>query len=233
MPEEWAIYAAAVTLGAAHALEVDHMVAVSAFVGGQPRVGTAALFGLRWGLGHAAVIVLAGGLLAWSGVTVPDSLALWAEGGVGLALVALGVWAWRNARRLHLHAPDRHGGHAHLHLHGSEPDAHEHVHRHSVARHHGHLSTLMGAIHGLAGTAAVVALIPVTLIPGLRGAIGYLLAFGVGTVAAMALYAAVAALAVGRAASSLSVARGVAFATAAASLVVGIWWVVRAAGAAG
>jgi hypothetical protein len=227
------VYATAVTLGAAHALEVDHMVAVSAFIGGQPRVGTAALFGLRWGLGHAVVVVLAGGLLAWSGLSVPDSLAVWAEGGVGLALIALGLWAWRDARRLHLHAPGSHGGHAHLHVHRPEPGLHEHVHRHSPARRHGHLSTLMGAIHGLAGTAAVVALIPVTLMPGIGGAIGYLLAFGIGTIVAMALYAAVAAVAVGRAARSLSVARGVASATAAASLLVGIWWVIRAARAAG
>src|SRR3989304_4730310 len=41
MNELWAAYAAAFALGAGHALEVDHMVAVTVFVGGRPRLGAA------------------------------------------------------------------------------------------------------------------------------------------------------------------------------------------------
>jgi len=233
MSDFWAAYAAAFTLGAVHALEVDHMVAVSAFVGGDPRLGPAATFGVRWGVGHSGVVLLAGGLLAWSGLSVPPSAQRWTEFGVGLALIGVGLWAWRNASRLHLHGPERHGGHAHLHTHQGSASGHEHGHRESpgsASKHrHAHLSTLVGAVHGLSGTAPVVALIPVTLMPSLAAAVAYLLAFGIGTTLGMGTYASLAAVAVSRAGSSVRLARIVAFGTAAASIAVGLWWLATTA----
>jgi hypothetical protein len=86
-------------------------------------------------------------------------------------------------------------------------------------------------MHGLAGTAPIVALIPVTLLPGIWPAIGYLAAFGAGTILAMGLYAFLAAIAARRASSTVRVARGVALATGVASLAVGLWWIIGAAGA--
>jgi ABC-type nickel/cobalt efflux system permease component RcnA len=237
------------------------MVAVSAFVGRSPRAGSAALFGVRWGLGHALVVLLIGAVLAWTGVSVPQSAEAWAELGVGLMLVALGVWSLRASRRLHVHRPQDHGGHAHLHAHGPDrhPHAHaqkhehepehghsrdhghphspEHEHSHEESRHsrevsrHGHLSTLVGAVHGMAGTAPIVALIPVTLFGGFWPAIGYLAAFGAGTILAMGLYAFLAAVAARRVSSTVSAARGVALATGLASLGVGVWWIIAATGA--
>jgi ABC-type nickel/cobalt efflux system permease component RcnA len=221
---------AAVALGAAHALEVDHMVAVSAFVGQQPRVGAATMFGVRWGIGHALVVLIVGGLLAWSNIGIPRGVDEWMELAVGLMLVALGAWVIHSARRLHFHKPSRHGGHAHLHAHSPEHHPHSHAHADPTKRHR-HLSTIVGAMHGLAGTAPIVALIPVTLLPGTWSAVGYLVAFGMGTVLAMGIYAALAALAAQRAASSLKAARRVAVFTGVTSVVVGIWWILRAASA--
>jgi hypothetical protein len=223
--EIWAAYAAAFALGTAHALEVDHMVAVSAFVGGNPRLAPAVGFGIRWGVGHSVAVLAAGGLLAWSGFSVPASAQQWLEAGVGLALIGVGVWAWFNARRLHLHVPAEHGSHGHLHAH--VPGATDH--HHSPEHHHPHALTLIGAVHGLAGTAPVVALIPVTLMPGVGAALGYLLAFGMGTILGMGAYAGLASLAVARAASSLRFARALAFGTALLSMAVGSWWLVRVA----
>lgn len=238
LSELWAAYAAAFVLGVAHALEVDHMVAVSAFVGGNPRLVPAIGFGARWGVGHSAVVLLVGGLLAWGRISVPESAQRWLETGVGLALILVGMWAGFNARRLHVHSPVEHGGHGHLHAHLDGPTAHQHHHapahqpeappvsRPSAPR-HAHLSTVVGAIHGLAGTAPVVALVPVTLMPDVGAALGYLLAFGVGTILGMASYAGLAALAVGRAAVSLRSARALAIGTALMSMAVGLWWLLR------
>ena len=223
----WIAYATAFALGAAHALEVDHMVAVSAFIGNRPKFGSAVSFGIRWGLGHSLVVLVVGGALVAAGVTLPERVTGWAELGVGLMLVSLGVWALRAARRLHLHAPHDHGGHAHLHAHPPAHHPHDHAH-HDPARRHRHLSTLVGAIHGLAGTAPVVALVPVTLMSSRWGALGYLAAFGVGTILAMGLFSVLAAAAAGRAASSVRTARVVAAVTALASLAVGLLWLVRA-----
>jgi ABC-type nickel/cobalt efflux system permease component RcnA len=239
----WAAYVTAFTLGAVHALEVDHMVAVTAFVGGNPRLGAAVSFGVRWGIGHAAAVLVAGALLAWSRITVPFPVQRWAEIAVGVALIGVGLWAFRNARRLHLHGPEQHGGHAHLHTHsaGSQPHEHTHaaaaIHVHAYSHPHTHdpnagsanLSTVVGAVHGLSGTAPVVALIPVTLMPSVGAAVGYLVAFGIGTTMGMGAYAALAALAVSRARTSIRLARVVAFGTATASLVVGFWWLLSSA----
>ncbi|HEX9728493.1 MAG TPA: hypothetical protein VGA37_08320 [Gemmatimonadales bacterium] len=233
MNDLWAALAAAVALGAAHALEVDHMIAVTAIVGGRPRVSAALAHGLRWGVGHAAVVLAAGTLLALSGLTVPERFTTAAELLVGAAMIALGCWAARNATRMHLHDPQTHESrphdHPHAHLHAHHPTTHPHHHAGGEAsRRHGHIATIVGAAHGLAGTAPAVALIPVTLLDDTGAAVGYLAAFGIGTTFAMALYAGLAAAAVGRATHSVRAARVAATLTAAASVVVGSVWIARA-----
>ena len=121
MNQVWALYLTALALGAGHALEVDHMVAVTAFVGGRPHLGTAVGFGVRWGVGHSLAVLVAGTALALSGLHIPPGGQDWAELGVGVMLVALGVWAANAARRLHVHLPQDHAGHAHLHAHPPGP----------------------------------------------------------------------------------------------------------------
>jgi hypothetical protein len=227
MADTWMALAAAFALGAAHALEVDHMVAVTAFIGSRPRIGPALSFGIRWGLGHAVVVLIVGGVLVLTGVSVPDRATGWAELGVGVMLIGVGVWAHHATRRLHVHTPHDHGGHGHLHAHPTRRHPHDHSHVDPI-KHHRHLSTLVGAIHGLAGTAPVVALIPVTLMPNSWSAFGYLASFGIGTVVAMGFYSLLAAVAAAKAASSLKVARVVAGLTAGASIAVGMWWIARA-----
>jgi ABC-type nickel/cobalt efflux system permease component RcnA len=225
------------------------MVAVTTLVGRSPRAGNAALFGIRWGFGHALVVLLVGAALAWTGVSMPQGTEAWAELGVGVMLAALGVWSFRASRRLHIHRPQDHGGHAHLHAHAPDrhPHSHDHTRDHDHSHDHGytheesrhgrevprhrHVSTLVGAVHGLAGTAPIVALIPVTLLPGFWPAIGYLAAFGAGTILAMGLYAFLAAVAARRVSTTVGVARGVALATGLASLGVGLWWITAATGA--
>lgn len=227
MGQIWMAYVTAFALGAGHALEVDHMVAVTTFVGGRPVLRRAVGFGLRWALGHSVVVLVVGGGLALAGVRAPASVQDWAELGVGVMLVALAVWAMRAGRLLHLHSPQDHEGHAHLHTHaaGSARHGHSHHGHTEAARHHRHLPTIIGALHGLAGTVPAVALIPVTLMPSKMAALAYLGTFGAGTILAMTTYSALAAVAAGRLATSSRLARAVAFATATASLLVGLWWI--------
>jgi hypothetical protein len=226
MNELWAAYVTAFALGAGHALEVDHMVAVTVFVGGRPRLGAAGGFGMRWALGHSLVVLLVGGALVMAGVRVPAAAYEWAELLVGATLIGLGIWGTRAARRLHVHLPHDHAGHAHLHAHAPSASPHVHEHRPTDATpRHRHVSTLVGALHGLAGTVPVVALIPVTLMTGKTAAIVYLGVFSAGTILAMSAYAALTAVAVHRVAASARLARSVAFATAAASVLVGVWWI--------
>jgi len=232
-------------LGLAHAIEVDHMIAVTAFVSTRPALRAAAGFGLRWGLGHSLAVFVAGGILIATGLRWPAGYDQLGEGLVGGLLVAVGIWAMLRARKLHLHAPEEHGDHAHLHAHRAAATAHTHGHHEHAApvhpplgHHHHHAPhrerhgiTVVGLMHGLAGTSAVVALVPVTLMDRKIVGLGYLVAFGLGTIVAMTAYAVVAAAALRRASEgSLKWGRMLGRFVGMGSIGVGLWWIGRALG---
>jgi ABC-type nickel/cobalt efflux system permease component RcnA len=224
-------------LGLVHAIEVDHMIAVTAFVSTRPALRAAAGFGARWGLGHSLAVLAAGGLLLATGLRWPEGYDAIGEGLVGVMLVAVGLWAMRRARKLHLHPPEEHGDHLHLHAHKGAEQGHGHEHHHSPHHAHHHPApasrgiTVVGMLHGLAGTSAVVALVPVTLVDRTAVGLGYLLAFGAGTMLAMTGYAVLAAVAM-REATEASVRLGqkLGALVGVGSVVVGGWWVVQAVG---
>ena len=197
-------------LGFLHALEVDHMLAVSAFVSRRPTVPLAARFGARWGVGHSLAVLATGGLLLALGVRWPERWDALGEAAVGAMLVGLGLWTVRSAGRLH-----------------SPPDpAHGLSHPHDHARSG---ITAVGFVHGLAGTSAVVALVPVTLMTDVRVGLGYLTAFGAGVTAAMTLFAMGAAFAMQRAeARSVILGQRVATMVGAAGILTGGFWIARA-----
>jgi hypothetical protein len=221
----------AIMLGFLHALEVDHMVAVTTFVSRRPSIHSAARFGLRWGVGHSLAVLLAGGVLLATGVRWPERYDAVGEGLVGLMLVGLGGWAVAAARKLHLHAAEEHGDHTHLHVHGSGGP---HVHPHHDARpgrhDHGGI-TLVGLLHGLAGTTGVVALVPVAMMDRVGLGLGYLTAFGIGVTASMTLFAVAAAVLMRRATrASLVWGRRSVTLVGVAGIGVGLWWTAHAAG---
>src|SRR5678815_4129649 len=95
--------ATALVLGFLHALEIDHMLAVTTFVSRRPALATAAGFGLRWGLGHSLAVLALGGILLATGIQWPDRWTSYGEAAVGILLVGLGLWSLRASRNLHLH----------------------------------------------------------------------------------------------------------------------------------
>lgn len=229
---EWLPLGTAFVLGLLHALEVDHMVAVTAFVSTRPAVREAAAFGLKWGLGHSLAVTLAGSILLATGVRWSNQYEALGEALVGVLLIGIGVWAIRASRRLHLHPAAEHGNHAHLHTHQAAGQPHHHPHpapargrRHA----HRHAITLVGMAHGLAGTTAVVALVPVTLVGRLSLGFAYLAAFALGTILAMATFATLVARAM-QSAAIRSLLRGQRLGawTGGVGIAIGIWWVVRA-----
>ena len=211
----------ALVAGFAHALEPDHMAAVTTFVSRRPRPLEAVGFGVRWGVGHSASILVVGVALVALNLRVPAGLTRGLEFGVGGMLVALGAWLlWsvlhERAHRLaavHPAAPRADGGHAHGHRHGT---------------------LWVGMAHGLAGTAPLVALLPAAAARSGWMAAGYLLFFGVGTTLAMALYAIAAGLVFDRAGTRVPALGGMLRAlTAVGSAALGVVWMIGAAGAAG
>lgn len=223
----------AAMLGCLHALEVDHMVAVSTFVSRRPTAAAAVRFGIRWGFGHSLAVLAAGGLLLATGLRWPARFDAYGEALVGFMLVGLGAWAIVSARKLHLHSSEEHGGHAHLHLHGSgQPHAHPHGPSTPADHPHDHGGiTLVGLLHGLAGTTGVVALVPVTMMDRVGLGLGYLTCFGIGVTLAMTLFALAAAGAMRRATGrSLAWGRRTVALVGICGIAAGAWWLVRAAG---
>lgn len=222
----------ALVLGFVHALELDHMVAVTVYVSRRPSLLTATGFGMRWGLGHSAAVLLLGtGLLAL-GLRIDPAVEQALEGLVGAALVGVGVWSLRTVRNLHLHAPAEHGDHAHLHVHRAAAPGHGHAHgagHHHPPHHHPRGIGLVGLVHGLAGTSAAVALVQVSIAPDLGAGLLYLTVFGLGVTAGMAAFALLAALAM-RTAEGRSIVPGkrVGACAGVLSIGIGLAWIARA-----
>jgi ABC-type nickel/cobalt efflux system permease component RcnA len=232
-----ATLATALVLGFLHALEIDHMLAVTTFVSRRPALATAAGFGLRWGIGHSLAVLLLGGVLLATGLSWPERWTGYGEAAVGVMLVALGLWSLRATKNLHVHPAPEHGDHLHLHTHRDgttdgptdRPTDHDHAGPHRHHHHHGRGITLVGLAHGLAGTSAVVALVPVTMVGRTTVGIWYLVAFGVGVTVAMTLFALGAAVAVRQASlRSLGLGKRISTGVGLAGVTVGLWWIVRA-----
>jgi nickel/cobalt transporter (NicO) family protein len=213
-------FATALLLGLLHALEPDHVAAVTAFAVRRPNRRAAVGFGLRWAAGHGGMVLLVGTGLILLGLQLPDAAGTWLERLVGVVLVGLGAWTVASARGLHAHAHTHGDGVRHVHLHS---------HAHGASHAHGHGATLVGALHGLAGTAPVIALLPVVALETAWVGIGYLVAFGIGTAAAMGLYALLAGAVVGGAARrSEALARRIAMGTGILTIGIGLFWIVQA-----
>ncbi len=201
--------ATALIAGFAHALEPDHMAAVTTFVSRHPRPREALAFGVRWGLGHSAAILAVGLVLILLRLQVPEAVVRGLEFGVGGMLVVLGLWLLWTL------------------LHGRAHDlAHQDGHTHS----HRGATTWVGVAHGLTGTAPLIALLPVALSRSPWAAGAYLLFFGVGTVMAMGLYALFVGVVFGRTGTRFpALAGGMRIATAFGSAALGVVWMIGAA----
>lgn len=219
--------------GAAHVVTgIDHLAALLPLSVGR-RVH-ALRAGVRWGLGHSGGVLVVGALaLALEGSFDVEALSHRAEAVVGLVLVVIGGQAIRTALRLKVHVhPHVHEGepHAHLHAHvGDAPAAApggEHPHRHE------HTAFVAGTLHGFAGTAHLLGVLPAVALPGLGPAALYLLAFAIGTILAMAAFAALVGEASARAAQDRPVAvRGLLLVAGLATTAVGgVWTALALAG---
>jgi len=173
--------------GLRHALEADHLAAVSTIVSERKSLLSSSLVGGLWGVGHTISLLIAGVAVILLHVQISQRVAMSLEFGVGLMLVGLGVNAiYKLARggQLHLHA-HQHGGHVHLH-----PHIHEGSPEPEPRTHHGfRLSArplIVGMVHGLAGSAALMLLVLSTIPSPLLGFI-YIGVFGLGSIGGMML----------------------------------------------
>lgn len=161
IPQLALAFAASLLLGLRHATDPDHLVAVAAIVSREGAARRARHIGVLWGLGHTLTLLVVGGLIIATRVTLAGRPGMALELAVAVMLIVLGLLNLRAARMPGAGVP------------AAQP-------------------FLVGVVHGLAGSAAAALLI-VPLIGDPRWAVAYLLVFGGGTVAGMALMSVVLA----------------------------------------
>jgi len=169
--------------GLKHALEADHVAAVSTIVSEHRSVWSSSVVGARWGIGHTLSLLVAGVAVIVLHVEIDDRVAMALELGVAVMLISLGASALRRLWR---------GGtvHLHVHRHGGRPHLHPHVHAGAAKAdpHHHHRigvrPLLIGVVHGLAGSAALMLLV-LSSIPSPRIGFAYIIIFGIGSIGGM------------------------------------------------
>lgn len=191
-------------LGARHATDPDHVIAVTTIVARHRTARGAAAIGAVWGLGHSLTILVVGGAIVSFQWVIPPRVGVSMELAVAGMLIVLGLANLRGLGAL-LSAPGGavqaqahpHGDYVHTHPQGPEPEAHPHdPSRTPVAwldRRLGGLTLYqllrplaIGVVHGLAGSAAV-ALLVLAAIDQPRWSVLYLTVFGAGTIGGMTL----------------------------------------------
>ena len=168
-------------LGLRHATEADHLAAVSTIVSEKKNLFTASIVGGLWGVGHTISLFAVGLLVVFLKLQISTAVETKLEAGVGLMLVILGANALRKlatSERIHAHTHE-HDGHAHIHIHTHKDESAEASHHRFSPR-----SVVIGMVHGLAGSAALMLLV-VPTIQSTPIALLYILIFGVGSIGGM------------------------------------------------
>ena len=218
-------------LGMRHALEADHLAAVASLATRSRSLGHTVAQGAAWGLGHTLTLLVAGGICLLASVAIPARLAHGFEMAVGVMLLVLGAEVLWRARRRHVHLHvHRHGDgtvhlHAHRHAAGEERGPQHHVHPHVHPHPEGfpRRALLVGLVHGLAGSAALLLLTLATLPSRWLGLV-YIAVFGLGSILGMAILSAVLAVPMQGTARVLTRAHDwVEVLTGIATLAIGVW----------
>jgi high-affinity nickel permease len=149
-------------LGIKHALEPDHVIAVSTIASHSKKLWRSSLAGMFWGVGHMTTLFTIGIILIFMKNQIPERWAMSLEFIVGIMLVYLGVSSIFSFGKKAVH-----------------------VHKHenfSYVK-----SMLIGLIHGIAGSAAMV-LLTVSTVKTVWEGVLYILIFGMGTIMGMLFF---------------------------------------------
>ena len=206
-------------LGMRHALEPDHLAAVSTLVAGERTGYRAALLGVCWGLGHTLALIVVGTVLVVLRAEMPARIADAFEFCVALMLIGLGL------RAIYLAARQGTAGPAHVHHHGATVHVHQGVpaHIHIGAWTLARRPLLVGAVHGLAGSGALTALVLTTL-PSTTARLTYMVVFGLGSTLGMAALSGLLGWPLARAGQNRSLARALSLTVGCASTALGLVW---------
>jgi len=169
-------------LGLAHSLDPDHIVAVSTLLCNTRSLRKSITSATFWGIGHSAVLFLAGLLVLILRVTIPDNVVNIFEAAAGVMLIVLGVYVIIPfiADRAQPSSPSaitekrRWYDHPHDHNPANSDGGHSHIHK----------SAVTGILQGLGGSAALM-LVTLTTVSSVELGLVFILIFGIGVILGM------------------------------------------------
>ena len=194
-----AIFILALGAGLLHALDADHIMAVTAIASKKLGMRAIVLLCLKWSLGHSAVLFIIGGAIFIFGLNIPHEISGYAEKGVALVLIVIGGWILRDLYKSHAHVHFHHHegltNHAHWHIdelnekkvtqNSSKTQACSRDN--NVEHKHDHKAVMVGVLHGFAGLAPLLVIIPMTNQPVWLGLL-YLFIFSLGVFVSMLIF---------------------------------------------
>jgi hypothetical protein len=175
--------------GLRHSMEADHVAAIlSVVASNHNNIKRASMLGAIWGLGHTTSLFIAGLLVLLLAVNIDENLSSRLEFGVGIMLLFLGVTTftgWRIGKFFKGLRHQNSSSHKHIHHHYQSDVVHSHNHVHDAEHGHGHKSLLIGMVHGMAGSGALL-LIVLSTINSIPLGLAYIAIFGAGSIGGMA-----------------------------------------------
>lgn len=195
-------------LGLRHALDPDHLVAMSTLVSHERNPLRSSLLGGLWGAGHCLSLFAVGLVVVLAHVPVPEPLSHTMEMGAGFMLIGLGLYSL---------------------LLGSKRRAEISRTAHDTSHHVSRRPFYVGMVHGLAGSGALALLVLATIRSPLDGLL-YIAIFGLGAVGGMMAMSLILALPFAIASiSSGAATRHLTRAAAVFSVLFGIYYVYQVA----
>ena len=177
-------------IGLKHAFEPDHIAAVSTQISIQKNNSQSlkqrimegafksSLIGAIWGAGHTTTLVVIGLLVYVLSINIPEVFFTGSEFLVGIMLIFLAFTTLSNKKLFKI---------KHMHPHTHEDGiVHTHPHEHDSVHKHTHKSYLIGCIHGLAGSGAIIVVIAGAL-TSIQDVLSFILIFGIGSIIGMVL----------------------------------------------
>lgn len=156
-------YWGAFCLGCIHAMDADHVCTVSSVIFNKKPFRELMNLAYKWALGHSFTLFCLASLMYIMKSGIDLFQFSWGERIVGLAMIALSSWILFNEFKRN-----------------KEP--------HEAHNFSGKTLFGIGVLHGAAGTAAILIMIPVALAGSFFSVMGYVLFFSAGMILAMASY---------------------------------------------
>lgn len=159
-------------LGIKHAIEPDHVIAVSTIASQSKKLYRSSLTGVFWGIGHTVTLLLVGISIILMKGEIPEVLAMSLEFLVGIMLVYFGFSAILSCKNVPICSDE-------------ELPKYDSYYKTRYQKHKPYIKSLfMGFVHGLAGSAALV-LMTISTVESVSEGFFFILIFGAGTVIGM------------------------------------------------